>query len=206
MKIYRVTRTYSDLVLAPDADSAEALADDIEGTADPDDVAEELTDSEARRFADTYPATLLYHAGPDDIRIDEAVQRYIDPDYPVAPMPPPGPPPGAWFDWRGERWATDGYVLVREGTPMPMPSRYRKWRDLTGDQADQMRRWLDAAYCAPDPASAEHLDRIGCEYAPLVAAADVRSAPWPDGGAIVLLATFRAGRLAAVTSVRAEAG
>ena len=205
MRLYRVTRTYSDLVLAPNAESAELLADDIEDTADPDDIAEELTDREARSIADTWPATLLYHAGTDDIRLDEAIKRHIDPDYPAAPPPPDDPPPSAWIEWHGERWATDGYVLVREGTPLPAPNRYRKWRDLTDDQADQMRRWLDAAYCAPDPASAEHLGRIGCEYAPLVAAADVRSAPWPGDEAIVLLATLRGGRLAAVTSVRAEA-
>ena len=122
--------------------------------------------------------------------------RYLD-----DPPQPSGPPPGAWFEWRAERWATDGYVLVREGTPMPAPNRYRRWPLLRADQIADARRWLDAADAASDPPSAEHLDRVGCECAPLLAVADARSAPWPDSEHLVLIAARREGRLCAVLSV-----
>lgn len=77
--------------------------------------------------------------GADEVDIDnlrrdaefghQAVPDGCDPDivrsfWKRAPVPAPArpdePPPGAWHEVRGAKWATDGHNILRQGGPLPL--------------------------------------------------------------------------------------
>jgi hypothetical protein len=72
--------------------------------------------------------------GPDplaDIECEESDVR----GYEHAPpdLTPPSIPKAGWFVAQGARWATDGHILFREGSPMPA---------TMADQHGYIRSWL----------------------------------------------------------------
>lgn len=85
--------------------------------------------------ADAIEATRLLSAaaeahhpdGPDDhdIEMEDADWRH-SPEF--APSGPDEPPAHVWVEQSGRRWATDGYIVIREDCPRPTKAEFDLWR------------------------------------------------------------------------------
>ena len=118
------------------------------------------------------------------------------------PLPLPSrPPDGAWFEWRGRKWATDSYFLVRDDCPPFVPVRVsRGWLGASGGplpDVAHMERRMGAIPTGDGPAP-----MIDVRAEPLVRAA--ASVKWGTKVAPVWLLDADGAPMAIVMPCRAD--